>query len=90
MDFGITQGVVALLVLAAAIIPYFLNKKKIWPFKPRLKKVLDEQKKFEGKLDDELENNKLVDYLNTSDDVVDERERLRQQIESDYKKPSDK
>lgn len=86
MEFGMTQGVVALLVILAAIIPFFLKRKQIWPFKPRTKKINELQVKFEKELDEKLLKKEYAHYLDNCDNVLDERERLRQQEKSDKRK----
>ena len=85
MEFGITQGIVALLVIAAAIIPFILKRKQVWPFKPRLKKINEKQDEFEGDLDKKLDASDWGAYLDSADRVIDKRERLRQQKKSDDK-----
>ena len=73
------------LSIVAALFTIYLKNKEIFPFKPRTKKVLDESEKYNEKIDDALNEGKYADYLNSSDDVLDERERL-QQIEESNKK----
>jgi len=73
----------AALSIIAALLTLYLNHKKQWPFKPRSKKINELQDKFEGEIDDSLSNKKYVDYLNASDRVIDERERLRRENEND-------
>lgn len=75
----------AVLSIAAALLTLYLKHKDIYPFKPRTKKVLDESEKFNEKIDNALNKSKYADYLNSSDDVLDERERLQQISESDKK-----
>lgn len=80
-----TQIIGAVLSIAAALITYYLNKKKVWPFKEKSKIINDEQNKFENKIDASLAKKNYADYLDASDSVLDKRERLRRENENDNK-----
>ncbi len=78
MEFTWTQGIIALLVIAATVIPYILKRKEVWPFKPRLKKIKDIQKKKEQELDGFTHKKDDASYNAAADDILDNAERLRQ------------
>jgi hypothetical protein len=74
------------LTIIAILLSLYAKHKDIFPFKPRTKKVLDEEEKFERGLDGTLERGNYSDYLNRCDDVLDERERLLREKDSDKDK----
>ena len=73
------------LSIVAALLTLYLKSKQIFPFKPRMKKVLDEDKKFESKLDKARAKNDKKTYTLLANDVLDERERILRLKENDSK-----
>ncbi|MEN6624172.1 MAG: hypothetical protein ABFD50_21820 [Smithella sp.] len=75
----------AALSIVAALLTLYLKSKDIFPFKPRQKVVVDNQKETEEKLDEAMDKD-LASYLDMADSIIDDAKRLHKIKDGDKAK----